>query len=1359
VSHVPRRNGQGFSGLPSALELTGTERLASRGSVNFSLPTSSRPMSPIRQTRLTSLSPQRANIAKIVSPTNQHLIYDPNTRSFLPAAELLAIEQRIQDAANKQVKQKKRVPQSAGTHLAAGTAGGRPRGSAIDTMEVVVKTVSGPIGPQVQAPKPELVCPPVELGQAPARKAKKKVLVSDSESDQGSYIPNSSDTDSDVAPPKRIGTARAGQLLGKKPSVVREDREREEQEDNTFDHPKAHNNGSVVESSPSTDRTISPSPLARSLGGRSYGRGQVSVPETCAPESQDSISASQPSLETTESIAARPNGVGVAGQNSLRGGRVQSLSPARMTHFANAPESLIVKHQPPARSISPRKSALKHSSTSPRGPSPNESFSGSAGIPHEYSEASVASEEMSLPKKRSNRVSFDESHFIVGHAASPVATDSPVVPSPQSKRPWYSIGRGKKKGTTVVEDDEVMKPRPALPSFGSVRERKQPREMVEERPLVKPMEPSELPELKLSLPSPPLFTTSTGETIRHSTELLGPSSDHIVGAVLSQDAVSKNEANISKSREPLPPQVTSVEGSGYHSESDSSISDTENTKSDVKVTAADSVKGALEDDSTNDAHRVLATNSIPELDSLVEDKIDHGVNSQISEFSIDNGTATLEGPDVRGEWPDMPGGWGSSTSESSFQEPDSLSRSIVDPRTTTSPPIRISTTNMPSPKPSPATNSIMEEDEESDASIYTDAAEEISDIEGDGFLSLDAMVESPVVISPAQVLALTTPPDSPATKMAKEKASRKVQLSRKTSEPEISEGWDKVQSYWSTLSADRKRELELEAQREEDGSETEVEVKPAPKPKKKKKAKSVPTPAASQPQEAIVDSERTYMILPGARAGPNGHAVPMGSAVRTETSNMSGDGHIRKSMREDRSLRGSLRNDAPEPRGSLQKKYRPMSLPPAHITANPVEVNMHLKALSIASAKLSSEPSQRGTAPLLRRRGSGDSDSSFKRARVSSDAPMFRRSMRTSMEHDMRSQSPMRSSRFSLRSLSPTGPSFRRPFSSTNSAPPLSPRSHMRTSMRSSFSVTPSLRDTNSTRVGGAFSRSAGSKSTKLKSAGPRPSRFADSSDEEDDRPAFRSRFDSSDEDEPVPSSKGFSRAMQPAPIRSIPVRVETNDGDSSDLPDSDDDKPASAGLKLTKKRGQNGNAAAIHSQGAMLASGSLRRSGSGRETIQLPVSNGASIVPARANQTRRGSIMSILRRKKPEEGSKVRKLDMESAARRDTPLERSRSDLVALRAERPPTPKLQKRNSDGWPLPSNSRLARIENKEDGRPFTADTADGVTGAEIKGGGVRPDLGTRRFTATGLASIDVIGGAGEKRKKKFGKLRRMFGLDE
>ena len=139
-------------------------------------------------------------------------------------------------------------------------------------------------------------------------------------------------------------------------------------------------------------------------------------------------------------------------------GRAPSESPARSAHFSATPLLPVEKHNPPPRSVSPVKSAMKGSS--PRGPSPAQIRDGSA-----LSDAgSVLSDESSVPgsgrKKKSVRVSFEERPLLVGQAAE--GTDSPIntILSPQYKTK-----------ASIDEQDFKMSPRPNLPSFGSVRGR------------------------------------------------------------------------------------------------------------------------------------------------------------------------------------------------------------------------------------------------------------------------------------------------------------------------------------------------------------------------------------------------------------------------------------------------------------------------------------------------------------------------------------------------------------------------------------------------------------------------------------------------------------------------------------------------------------------------------------------------------------------------------------------------------------------------------------------------------------------------------------------------------------------------
>ena len=1361
-----RKASQRISSLPSVQERTGVEGPESRGSVNFSYPTGSRPTSPIGQRRLTSPSPSRANPPTITSSDNQNMIYDPNSRRFIPAYQFYEMEytadQMIRDAANKRVKKKKKIAaqQYTGTHLADGTVGGRPRGTAVDVIEATVAETprldEQPVLPPFSA---HISTIPDETTAVTSKKKEKKTMVSasDSESEQGSSVTSTPAEELEI---QSAGfNTRAGALLAKKPSIVREDREREEEEDET---PKAKSGLANLDTGA---RPGSPTPLPRSAARKSNDRGQATASTTVAQERQPNGSAGEPAPPSPVTTAAAD---GLASPGSIR---VQSVSPGRATHFARTPESLSVKHQPPPRSKSPRKSALKRSN-SPRGTSPAEDVMSDARHEVDTNESSngsaLASDESPMPRKKSVRVSFDESIVTVGQAAAPVVTDSPVVQSPQGKKSWFSIGRGKKKDTSVADgDDEVMQPRPALPYFGSVR-KKDNREPVEERPLIKPAEPVDLtPPL---MPSPPLYTTPSGEVIEFP---LGQSGNRKIGNMLSQDALPRNDADTLESREPLPPQVLSVEGSGYNSDTETSVpiqgSPPDVTTDTKPVQEMHPIEAQIDP-------RTIARDSQTPTPTGVKSSED------VPKIAVLQATPTTEHEEKRA-WPDeehMPGGWdenAAADSGSANKEPTAVvQHAPTDPTTPASigiaepvpPEVQtragvLGDTTAENTLPIPA---IMEETEESDASVYSDAAEDISDGDGDGFQSLDAVVDSPIVASAVPGSTINTPPESPTLRTAKGMAYMS-QLPKNASEPNPHEGWEKAQEYWKGLSAEKRRQLEQEARDKaeaDEDSDSTIEAKPAPMPKMKKKAATQPAavkaPAYRQPNP----NERTYMIQPGSKVGADGHTPVMRSSMRSEPQNTAEDTHIRKSMRGPGSMRGALRNE--ETKG---KKSRPVSLPAPNVEQTPTKT--HGRSLSAASAAAATNAARKDMAPkpahkpapLLRRQSSGDSESSFKRAGKSNDGSSILRSMRDSFSE--RPQSPTLSSRFSLRSSSP-----------------MSSLSHMRNSVRSTVGPTPTLRGPRPEKAGRfpSFGRSSSIKPTQ-KPVPQSSSRFADSSDEEDIRPPFRSRFvdsDDSDVDVPAPRSVGFGSGTMRAnrPARSIPKRNLVNVRDSSDLPDSDDEKtfpvtPLGPGIKLNKGR-QNGSTVG-DAQGNALASGSLRRSGSGRETMGSPaITTTVTTGNTRPNQPRRGSFMSILRRKKPDPSSKVRKSDAESAARRDTPLERTKSDLAMVKrqdsyssvtAVSPSTPKFQK-PPPLWPIGDSP--PKIIGGENGRPFTADPSGGGGGGGVvavngttNGELARPDPMTRRFTATEVSAVNLNGDGKPRKKKKFGALRRMFRLDD
>lgn len=168
----------------------------------------------------------------------------------------------------------------------------------------------------------------------------------------------------------------------------------------------------------------------------------------------------------------------------------QSSSPARTAHF---PTQLAVSnlgadqlHQPPPRSLSPAKSAMKNRNNSL---SPDGRLSGilrPGPTLSELSDAtSVASDDGTRPnhRKKPVKVSFDDEAEVVGVAASPPTSPEDVLPeSPPGKsklkNSWFNIHKRKTsplRSTDGDEFDEVLAPRAALPSFGSVRANKDSR--------------------------------------------------------------------------------------------------------------------------------------------------------------------------------------------------------------------------------------------------------------------------------------------------------------------------------------------------------------------------------------------------------------------------------------------------------------------------------------------------------------------------------------------------------------------------------------------------------------------------------------------------------------------------------------------------------------------------------------------------------------------------------------------------------------------------------------------------------------------------------------------------------------------
>ena len=1293
------------------------ERDDLRASVNFSRPMGPQntpPTSPMRETR-----PQFPQAAS-----------NKNTISTLPESEREEIQFNIQETASIPVKKKKRTVAPQGSHLANGGLGGKPFGSALETT-THQRTHSTSSTPSLIDPGAEPISM-VDPNITVARKKKKKRPTPDERRIESP--PNNYASDSDVSErsassdrPRAFNTRAAG-LLTKQPSVVREDREAEELEERGVflnkSTARSVQNGSGVQ--PSTPRVSHES----SEGTVADPLPQQQVPSiktaSSTPPSGSTLS-SKPALSKDEdsSLVAKRN----------------SLSPLRAAHFSSVPMYETpddVRHQPPPRSISPAKSAMKQSQSS-RGASPAGLVPGgwrsAPGLaPSEASDTtSVVSDEgyRSQPKKKKNfRVSFDDDPTIVGRPASPpTSPESPMIASPQNRhnptKGWFGLGRGGKK-TQIgrdIEPDDTMRPTPVLPSFGSVRVRPD--------------------ESDLSGPHPHSVPDQAPNHI-------GASNDHLIGTILAQNTASTNHlataesSGDSSNKKQSPVEAAGVEEIGYHSDSGS------NNNYEMGVNTQGDMHGPSPAVSVKEGQYQQLSSPDPVTP-------EHEHNNSVPSIAIQPATPGIEESSRNSveRWLGMPGGFPPSTEFLDQNLPESYS--IVQHHATDPTPSALGISEPLSDMPANSSSSSpmagdvanklrqqtnIHEDKESestDDSIYSDAAEDLSDVEGDGFGSINAIVESPTLA--VSTVASTKPADI---------TNVEQPIETESLEPQSEEGWGKAQAYWSGLSQSRKEQLE------QDASLESVDItRPAgatPKPKRKKKSvlkqdpkfRENPAPVTKSQvrQEGTQKTASAQSMRKSMRGPPQSAVEPshMRSSMRSETM-------PKPRVRETASRDPVVSSSFPEPRGSLPKKPRPTSAA-AMVDYNKAKqngtANRNRNSTSgLPSQSLTPIPAQNGKKqtrsmnPSLRRNASdgSNSSSSFRKARPStSDNGRYnmRRSMRSSsIDERPRSVHIPQSSAFSLRSNSPTGSTTRRPFSSAGPS--------MRTSLRGSLDADSTQPSKSPTRSLG-FGRGAKSKAVPTKSKSRFSSRFGDSSDEDGGPTSYNSRFaDSSDDDETPKLSTNLT------PVRGIPKRID--EGDSTDLEDSSEEAvPEAAPTKITPSKSSK-------AEGAALASGSLRHNGSGLDLSRTTDnSNGFQANKLAEKEKKKRSFFGGLGRRKDD--MRVNKADVESAARRDTPLERSKEERVMTptlpAAQSPKAPKLQRRTtpkrfqSDTWPLPQSPATTHT----DSRPTTSDGASPAMNG-------RPALGTRRSTLQENGA--VLGKSGKK--KRFPMLRKAFGLHD
>ncbi|KAF2768305.1 hypothetical protein EJ03DRAFT_120647 [Teratosphaeria nubilosa] len=897
-------------------------------------------------------------------------------------------------------------------------------------------------------------------------------------------------------------------------------------------------------------------------------------------------------------------------------GRNISMSPSRSAHFSTSPIVYGQRHDPPPRDLSPVKSAMKHSpASSVRTSSPMATFSpisGPAIPPSDASDTtSLYSQDGLLPKKKKSvRVSFDEQPEVVEISGAAAAAPKAIAAQASERSP-------------AIDDEmeELMKPRPALPSFGSVRRSSGRR-------------PPEMPE-KVTEMAP---------------ERDGVSSDAALGGVLNTYKVrniSVDEKDLQDGKipsPPIPPQVTSKnipseasdvdeDESGFKPEATStpaqaksdanSASGNLNPDVETRDFAAETPSALGLDDNksntaTHDRNGVPAISLLPPTPGDEAEK-ELGDNAAQGDGHIkprpSNESATDESSASDGE----AGNVASTPARqlaSTMAPADTNPEEFVDAQPHTAAPVYTNELLQPSPN-----LEAIDEDDSDDSAAFSDAAEDLSDLDEGGFASLNAIVSSPAVPSPVTEKQADTAPTLPESPTSKPAAIRQA---RQALNDSGSGDWSQATAYWSNLTMQQRQQIE----REHLSSDDERPL-PAPKPKKKKSALKQTGPSAPAPSAA--DNAAPKQMLKTLRAQPGPAAAPASGAGdsdvhmrRTMRPQSSDGGAMRSSMRsggssdQGNSIRTTMRS-GPVSQQRPQSAIGSTSSVTKKTSSRPTSATGGLSSSSAGAAmtraragttdsddvivaqdgafprvlsKRASQVSQqqRGFAAAVPPPGAytqklqqkvtanndSDSESSFKKKRKSAATAgdgryTMRRSMRAGSvgrhSEDSRAARPMSpelgakrgGGAFSIRSLSPTGVSWGRDRGEK-----------LRSSLRSPSVDTGARRTTlrsGSAVRGGSTTRASARPASTAGDASKFKSRFrADSDDDDDDRPAgrgfFKSRFaDSDDEDDGPP---GFI-AADLAPVRGIPKRKGQDDGDSTDLEDEEDE--AADPRKASRKR------------------------------------------------------------------------------------------------------------------------------------------------------------------------------------------------
>ena len=1412
ISPGPTRGARGVSADSSSVAIPGASRLSKRlsnlddreesaggPSKNFSRPISSQqssPVVPISESRYTHgtgswfAEPGGSKDTSAIRSTAADAIRKSN--HVLP-------QQQAQSASFAPIaKKKKSAPSLQGSHLTQankhGAEGSGASSTSYDTADSVMtydpntRTFVSKPRDQSRAPEPSspttldstILTPapgtydPSTRSLVPRPSASRTNSSTSETASATKKKPVLSAVNTTLAPPPRNParvsptsptSPRASGFLQHQPSIVREDPEREEQEATP---PRAAN-----------------VKVATTAFQTSTGPAKAYAAPSTSHQRSSSLDVPRQAL-----------GNGTRGRGSSTSG--VSASPARSAHFSASPVIEATRHAPPPRSISPAKSAMKHSpASSVRGSSPMTMFSsaGSKAPPSETSDTtSLASQDGVASKKKKNaRVSFDEQP----HDLGPSALVS-------------------KREATFDDDTDYSRPRAALPSFGSIRKDRGQAQAVQK-----------VTEI------PPAREES--------------SSDHMIGGIIADyDATRMAKGDRPDESDDEAPPTSSEVPTKSDNEKPAQAKDSNLLGATVSTVSTGNNYSLRKTDNGN----VPAINLLPPTPGIEEEE---------KRFTSPDSSTADKSPKPKSSMTgfNIPGSWArEDDTDVNSDTVEQVSATPVSEDAVKSSPSTIDGSTVIEQQRLLELSAIHEDSD--DSAAFSDAEEDLSYLDDGGFASLDAIVSSPIMGSPANAkgVASKSPPDSPSVLQAPKRPSH---IS------EDSGDWTAATAYWSQLSKQQRDQIERHHFSSDD------ETSAVKKPVKKKKS------ALKQATQARPSDPRTSQTMPVPKGPPPGSLTAQPSAMKKTMRAQAApqptaapsrgveEVRMRRSMRDGGgTLPSTMRNGPPahtrpqsehvEPRSLLQKSDAQPTRPKSSGTALSARPAGSRQRTDSEASQGSSFPSfsKKATAQQsqtvapsdalpskLQRQLSHDSDSesSFKKKRRPSASNVDAQQNKYSMKRSMRAGSVGQASieerpisptpagkgrgAFSLRSLSPTGSMMSR-----NKGANL--RESLRTGSVDAGSTRMTLRNSAppaaTMRSGGMSGVRAPPRSAAptAKMSMPRfKSRFNDSDDDDEPRAThFRSRFVDSDDDEP---SSPVARQAELAPVRGIPRRQGQYDGDSTDLegeeleeakqqskqrtkqtksivPDPADVEKAMEAARKKLGIPAPGVAANIPStEGSALQTGSLRKPPA---MVEVPNGNKVEDLPPK----KKGFMGSILRRNRnssasiqtvspsspqavstspavgsprpglqsasmpasPSPGKLVRRISQQPQPK----MTRGDSSFSTATAPASSSPlrTLGQKNGEDWPLPPVPKVTA--NGVSSSPLRPNTSDGNVESITLPRTLRPEVGIRSQSGQVLGNRVRIesedghdvedGGRGVARplkKKRFGLLRKAFGLDD